>query len=176
MSKNVLLGLIVVTAAVFAFVYGIVQLYPLAAVAVGLGIVWAALELRTLELRAMNLFGVVSTVAFVAFVALAAGASLKQAPAPLVLLGLSTALAAWDVARFRVRIGSDVEAEPLAKLESDHLRKLAITISAGFLIALMPLAIQISLNFVVLLLLILIAVVALRRSMFYLRRDPARSK
>ena len=160
MAKKSLIGLIVITAAVFALIYVTAQMAAPAAVAVGLGVIWLLLEVQD---RAFAL------VFFLAFAALAILGSLYQASPLLVLLGLSTDLAAWDLSRFRARIAGAVEDEAAALLEIKHLRKLAVTAGAGFLLALPALFIQLSINFVVLLLLVLLTIIALRRSMLALR-------
>lgn len=161
MAKNVLLALIVITSVVFAIVYTSAQMYAVAAVAVALGAVWLLLEAQT-EYR-------VAVVFFLAFVALAVLGTLYQSSAVLILFGLTTDLAAWDLSRFRRRIAGVAEADAAALLATNHLRKLAITAAAGFLIALLPLLIELSINFVVLLLFVLLTIIALRRSMFALR-------
>jgi hypothetical protein len=162
MTKKVLLGFIVVTGTVFSFIYAASQAYLFAALAIGVGSVWFILEVK--EERE---FG---TVFFLAFLALAILRSMYQAPVAMLLLGLSTDLAAWDLSRFRIRIASETEREAVALLETGHLRKLAVTACAGFFVALLPVFVQISVSFVALLLIILVTMIALRRSMFYLRQ------
>ncbi len=161
MSQRILWGLIVVTAAVLALIYAALEAYGLAALAVGLGAAWLVLDVR-MAFRFDSAF-------FLAFVALAILGSLLGASAPLVLLGVSTDLAAWDIARFRARIAGEAEGEAAALLETKHLRKLAVTAGVGFVIALLPVLIQISINFVALLLIILLIMILLRRSMLSLR-------
>ncbi len=101
MAKKSLIGLIVITAAVFSFSYAAAQVYGFVAVAVGLGAAWLTLEVKR-EHRFATAF-------FLAFVALAVLASLKQASPLIVLLGLTTDLAAWDLSRFRRRIAGEAE-------------------------------------------------------------------
>ena len=161
MAKKSLFALIVITAVVFALIYAAVQMYALVAVAVGLGAAWLFLEIKRTHPLA--------TAFFLAFAGLAVLGSLKHASPVIVLLGLTTDLAAWDLSRLRARIAGKAEIDALALLETKHLRKLAITASAGFLIALLPLIIQLSINFVVLLLIVLLTVIALRRSMLVAR-------
>lgn len=162
-TKRVLVGLIIVTAAVFTFIHTALQTYGLAVLAVGLGLAWLMVEIRYARTFATGFF--------LAFLALAVVGSLNHAFIPAVLLGLSADLAAWDISRFRARIVGGTETEAVALLESRHLRKLAVTAGAGFFIALLPVFIQISISFVVLLLVILIMMIALRQSMLYLRHD-----
>ncbi len=161
MAKKSLIGLIVITAAAFSFIYATAQVYPLVVVAIGVGAAWLTLEVRR-EHRFASVF-------FLAFAALAVLGSLKQASPLLVLLGLTTDLAAWDLSRFRMRVAGEAESEAAVSLETKHLQKLAATACAGFFIALLPLVIQLSINFIVLLLIMLLIIIALRRSMLIIR-------
>jgi hypothetical protein len=165
MTRKVLLGLIIVTSSVFSFVYAASQAYFFAALAFGLGLVWLVLE-------AIG-DGRFSTVFFLAFLALAILRSMDQAPVTMLLLGFTTNLAAWDLARFRARIASETMSEVLALLETQHLQKLAVTAFAGLVIALLPVFIQISINFVVLLIIILLTMVALRRSILLISSESS---
>lgn len=164
-AKRVLVALIIVTAAVFAFIYAASQDYWLAVLAVGLGLGWLVLETKGQRS--------VGTLFFIAFAALAIAASLRHAAVTAVLLGLSADLAAWDISRFSARIVGETANEAAAFLEMKHLQKLAVTAGAGFFIALLPVFIQISISFIVLLLVILVMIIALRQSMLYLRNDRA---
>ncbi len=161
MAKKSLFALIVITAAVFSFIYAAAQMYALAAVAAGLGAAWLFLEIKRTHPLA--------TAFFLVFAGLAVLGSLKQASPVIVLLGLTTDLAAWDLSRLRVRLAGKSESEALALLETKHLQKLAVTACAGFLIALLPLIIQLSINFVVLLVIVLLTVIVLRRSVLVAR-------
>lgn len=156
MTRIALSGLIIVTSIVIALDYTAVQAYGFALIAFGLGVTWLALEMR--EVRA---FG---TVFFLAFLILTILRSLAQASVVIPLLALTTNLAAWDLSRFRARISGEAGDEVVALLETRHLQKLAVTALAGFAIALLPVFIQLSLNFVILISIILGIMVVLRQS------------
>jgi hypothetical protein len=164
MTGKVLFGLIIVTSSVFSFVYAASQAYLFAAFAFGLGVFWLVMEAKNEP--------AFSTIFFLAFVALAILRSVDQAPVIMLLLGFTANLAAWDWSRFRARIADETRLEVVALLETRHLQKLAVTAFAGFVIALLPVFIQISINFVVVLLLILLTMIALRRSMLLIRGEP----
>jgi hypothetical protein len=165
-TKKVLLGLVAVTTAAFLFAYVASQAYLLAAFAVGLGLIWLILEMG-----GENPLG---SVFFLAFLALAIVGSLSNAPIPIILLGLSTDLAAWDLSRFQARIADEIESDTTVGLQTKHLQKLAVTACIGFFIALLPVAIHISVNFVIFCFVMVLAMIALRRSMLYFRTDHER--
>lgn len=162
MAKLVFWGLVALTAAFFSTVYVVSGEYILAIAAAGLGAMWFTADVK---------FASQGTLFFLAFVALAVIASLSDVPVPLILLALSADLAAWDVARFRARLTGQVEPDILAIMEERHLRVLAVTICAGFLVALLPVFVHLSLPFVIVCLLLLLALLALRQSMRSLRAD-----
>ena len=162
-TKRVLWGLIVVTTAVFSLVYAVLQQPLLAAFAVGLGLLWLGLEVKGENPLA--------SVFFVSFLALAIVGSLISAPILIILLGLSTDLAAWDLSRFRTRIASEIERGTTATLEAKHLRMLAVTASAGFFVALPPVFIHLAIGFVIFGFIMVLTMIALRRSMLYFRSD-----
>lgn len=157
-TKRVLWVLIIVTTAAFLFVYLASQQVLIAVFALGLGLSWLGIEIKG-DNPITSLF-------FLAFLALALVGSLSNAL--ITLLGLSAALAAWDLSRFRTRIADEVETD---LLENRHLQKLAITVSAGYVIALLPVFIHLSLNFLLFSLVTLLAVFALRQAMLYFRSD-----
>lgn len=166
MTRKALLGLIIVTSSVIALVHVVSQAYVFATLSVVLGVIWVVHE----EIQA----GKFSTVLFVALLMLAILKGTDQSLIVLVLLGVSTNLAAWDLSRFRARIADETRQEVIALLESRHLSRLALTIGAGFVVAMLPVFIQISINFVVLLLMILLLMIALRRSVLHMRGDSSR--
>lgn len=162
MTKLVFWGLVALTAAFFSTVYAVSGEYMLAILAAGLGVMWLAADMRIASQ---------GTFFFLAFVALAVIASLSDIPVPIILLALSADLAAWDVARFRARLTGQVEPDILTIMEERHLRVLAVTICAGFLVALLPVFVHLSLPFVTVCLLLLLALLALRQSMRSLRAE-----
>ena len=94
---------------------------------------------------------------------------LQKLPILLMLFGASTTLAAWDLSRFRARVAEAGPGTIPGALETQHLRKLAVTAVSGFGIALLPLAVTVSLNFLVLIVLVLLTMWVLRRSILQLR-------
>lgn len=162
MTAKTLSILIILTAVCFILIFATLQLVLLVALAVAVGILWSILETR-----GAHLF---DNVFFLTFVVLAIVASLEQASAPIVVLALTLNLATWDLARFRRRTANG-EIKDVLLLETIHLRKLAITLCAGFVIALAPLIVRLSVNFVIVLMLIFLTFIALRRSILYLQAE-----
>ena len=162
-AQRALLALIVVAAAALSLASAAAQSYPLAALTLALGAIWLIAEARAQRRP--------GTILFLALLALAVAASLNDAPILIVLVSLSADLAAWDLSRLQARIADGCEGATRAALEASHLRKLAVTACAGLLIALLPALIQISLSFVAVCVLILLAMFVLRRSLLTLRRE-----
>lgn len=163
MIKNILLGLIMVTTALFSLAYLLAGQFPVAVFSLIAGAVWLALEARQQE-SAPSLF-------FLLFFGLAAVGGSIHLTLPVLLAGLCANIAAWDLSRFRTRIGNRAEGEAKALLESKHLQKLSLTTGLGFIIALLSTFVSISLNFVILVVLTLAMLLALRTSLLYLRKD-----
>jgi hypothetical protein len=163
--QRTLLGVVLATAVIFSFVSVLSQDILAASVSAVIGLIWLIQE--------VNGKTTISTAYFVAFVGFAALGSLNHAPVPLLLLGLCTDLAAWDLSRFQQRIRDEETSDEKTFLENNHLQKLAAVTSVGFLIALVPMLMQISVNFVILLLIMLLALIALRQSILSLRGDKA---
>jgi hypothetical protein len=160
-TKRVLLGLIIVTTGVFSAIYVAAQTYLIAILACALGLTWLILE--NTEQWAL------STVFFLVFAGLAIWGSLRHLPIPVMLLGFCADLAAWDLSRFRERIADRVECDRQPALEARHLRVLFAAIGAGFVLALLPTLVSLSISFVALFFVILLTMLALRRSIGYLR-------
>jgi hypothetical protein len=95
--------------------------------------------------------------------------SLNYAPMPLVLLALCSALAAWDLSTFHARTAEVEAGDAKTVMQRNHLRKLGITAGIGFAAALIPLVAQVSISFLALCLLLLVAVVALNSTVGALR-------
>jgi hypothetical protein len=161
--QRTLLGVVLATAVIFACVSVLSQDILAASVSAVIGLIWLIQEVHGKT--------TISTAYFVAFVGFAALGGLNHAPLPLILLGLCTDLAAWDLSRFQQRIRDEETSDEKTFLEHKHLQKLAAVTSVGFLIALVPMLIQISVNFVILLLIMLLALIALRQSILSLRGD-----
>ncbi len=161
--RQALLGLIAVTTAVLVIAHLIAQGYTAAGISALIGIAWLALVANQ-QTR-------FSSVYFAALVMLAAVGSLTKAPLPLLLIGLSTDLAAWDLARFIQRLKAEPEPDHRTPMEQQHLRKLALVAGAGLVLALLPALNTLSLSFVVLLAIMLLLLVLLRQSIVALRRN-----
>ena len=161
MTTRVLYGLITLTTVLLAVANIILQEYLIAAIAIVSGGTWLLLQIKTKEAP--------DSVFFVLFLGLTVLGSLRSIPVPYMLLALSSNLAAWDLSRFQARISHEETSPSKTLLELKHLQKLAVTLSIGFLIALIPTFIQISLNFVVLLFILLVLMLCFRKSIFYLR-------
>lgn len=162
-TKRVLWGLIVATTAVFSLVCAVLQQPPLAAFAVGLGLLWLSVEVKGKNPLA--------SVFFLSFLVLAIVDSLISAPILIILLGLSTDLAAWDLSRFQARIADEIGSGTTVALEVKHLRKLTITASAGFFMALPPVFIHLAVDFIIFGCVMVLAMIVLRQSMLYFRSD-----
>ncbi|HVU14576.1 MAG TPA: hypothetical protein VHD90_25035 [Phototrophicaceae bacterium] len=164
MIRQLQFGLIGIAALVFAVLFVGSQEYVTAGAALVFGVIWIVLEVR--------LWNPLRTVLMIAFVGLAAANALEQASNSLILLGLIAALAAWDLSRFWPRIQEEEAGAAKTRLERAHLQKLALVSGGGFVVALIPLAIQISIQFVGLCLIALIAAVLLRAGIGSLRGEP----
>jgi hypothetical protein len=160
--RRVLFLAIILSSAIFTLV-GAAQNATVALVAAALGVVWLFQEMTG---RAP-----LNSVAFLVFTGVAVLGALGNASLPFLLLGLAATLIAWDLSRFRRRIRAEEADGEKAHLEQAHLQKLAIPVVAGFVIALLPALLTISVNFVVLLTLMLLALLALRQSLLSLRGD-----
>ncbi|MEO8392662.1 MAG: hypothetical protein ABI700_06685, partial [Chloroflexota bacterium] len=160
--RRVLFLAIILSSAIFTLV-GAAQNATVALVAATLGVVWLFQEMTGRE--------TLNSLYFLVFAGLAGLGALGNASLPFLLLGLAAALVAWDLSRFRRRIREEEAGEEKTRIERAHLQKLGIAVAGGFVIALLPVLVTISLNFVVLLVLMLIVLLALRQSMLSLRGD-----
>lgn len=163
MIKNTLFGLIIVTAVLFSLTNFSIELNSAAVFSLILGAAWLILEIRQQKS--------VVTIFFLFYLGLAIVDATNHLPMLILLVGVCANLAAWDLSRFRARIGDQGEGEARARLESKHLQRLLITTGAGFLIALVPAFVSLSLNFTSLAALTLVTLLILRASLMYLRRE-----
>lgn len=158
MTRRILLGLIGAAAAIFVFTNLVYRAYGNAALCLLVGVIWILLEAQQRS-SMPSLF-------FLFFVGMSLAGVLNSQPVVLLLTGLSVSLAAWDLARFRARVG-----ELLPELEHKHLQKLAITGVTGLLIGWLASGIRVSINFVTLAALLLLAMIMLRYAIVYLREQ-----
>jgi hypothetical protein len=161
MTSKILWGLIILTTALVTLVDVAVQEYLIAVFAFALGSLWLILEINQ---KASS-----SSIFFLLFIILAIVGSLHNAPIPTMLLALTTDLTAWDLSRFQARVIHEAASDRRAALETKHLQKLGVTMASGFLLALSPLLVQLSISFVVFLLIVLLLMLTLRKSVLYLR-------
>jgi hypothetical protein len=152
--------LIAVTTAIFTIGYIAVQGQLLAILSFLLGAGWLVLETNERQ-TAISFF-------FLMFLGLAVVGCLQEQPIPIMLLGLTTTLAAWDLSRFQTRIGNQAEGDARDALEKNHIQKLAVTLGIGFVIGLVPVFVTISINFVVIVCVVLLAMLVLRKSVLSL--------
>ncbi len=163
-AKNVLVGLIAATTVIYAGLFLVSREYVLAVCSLAIGSIWLFQATRSIE-SAGSLF-------FLAFIGLAIWGILHNLPGPAMLLAFSTNLAAWDLARFLDRTkGTDGASNIDPVMASRHLQRLGITIGAGFVIALLPMMIKLSVNFVTLAFVALLAMITLRQAVIYLRNE-----
>ncbi len=163
MIRQLQYTLIGITALIFTILFVGSREYVTAVTSIVLGVSWIALEYRG--------WNPLRTLLMSAFVGLAAVSALEHALTPLILLGFIADLAAWDLSRFWPRIQEEEASEARSRLEHSHLQKLALVSGSGFVVALIPLAIQISIQFVGLCLIALIAAVLLRIGIGSLRGE-----
>lgn len=163
MTAKILYGLIVLTTAILTVANITLQEYLIAGVAILLGATWLLLQMKQKD-PPHSFF-------FVLFLGLTILGSLHNISIPFMLLAQSSDLAAWDLSRFLARISQEEESASKTLMELKHLQKLAFTLSIGFLVALLPTFIHISLNFVVFLLVLFLLILTLRKSVLYLRKE-----
>ncbi len=167
MTPKSLLGSIVLTSGIIMFANITLQEYLIAALAFVFGSAWLLLEIKKKESP--------HSVFFLFFLVLAILGSLRNLPIPIMLLALSFDLVSWDLSRFQARIRNEVTSDTKNLLEIKHLQNLAITTSIGFLVALIPVFVHISINFVIFLIIILAIMLGLRKSILYLRNEKKSS-
>jgi hypothetical protein len=163
MTTKVLYGLIILTSVLLTVANIVLQEYLFAGVAIVSGVIWLLLQIKEQE-PPHSFF-------FVLFLGLAILGSLHHISIPFMLLVLSSDLAAWDLSRFLARISQEEESASKTLMESKHLQKLAFTLAIGFLVALLPTFVHISLNFVVFLVMLFLLMLTLRKSIHYLRTE-----
>jgi hypothetical protein len=163
MTTKILYGLIILTSLLLTVTNIALQDYVIASVTIISGAIWLLLQIKKKE-PSPSIF-------FILFLGLAILGSLRNISIPFMLLALTSDLAAWDLSRFQARISQEAESASKTLLELKHLQKLAITLSIGFLVALLPSFVHISLNFAVFLFILLLIMLALRKSILYLRKE-----
>ena len=160
--RQVLFAAIILSTAIFTLV-GAALNTTVALVTAALGAIWLFQEMTGRTPFNYLCFGV--------FTGVTALGAFGNASILFLLLGISAALVAWDLSRFRRRIRDQEADDEKARIERAHLQKLGVTVALGLLIAVVPALLTISLNFVVLLILMLITLLALRQSLLSLRSE-----
>jgi len=163
MTKKVLFGSIILATALLAFANVALQDYLTAALAFAVGSIWLILNTNNKE-TPNSLF-------FLFFIGLAIVGSLRDIPTPIMLLAVSAILIAWDLSQLQAKLINEEESAAKTLLEVKHLQKLAITASLGFLMALIPVFVQFQTSFIIFLFIILVMMLALRKSILYLRNE-----
>ena len=160
--RQVLFVTIILSTAIFTLV-GAALNTTVALITAALGAIWLFQEMTGRTPFNYLCFGV--------FTGVAALGAFGNASIVTLLLGIAAALVAWDLSRFRRRLREEDDDDEKARVERAHLQKLGTTVSLGLVIAFVPALLTISLNFVVLLILMLIALLALRQSLLSLRGE-----
>lgn len=167
MTKTVLYGSIILATVLLAFVNVALQDYLIAALAFASGLIWLILNINNME-APNSLF-------FLFFIGLEIVGSLRDIPTTIALLAASTTLIAWDLSQFQARIRTEEESVTKSLMEAKHLQKLGITASIGFLLALIPVFVQLHISFVFFLIIFLAILLSLRKSILALRNEKKSS-
>lgn len=113
----------------------------------------------------------VAHVALVLFVSAAAFGLGQDLPTGWMLFGLVAALSAWDLDHFAHRLDGAERVQRARLLGRRHLRRLLIVDGLGLLLGGAALTIQVQLDFGLILLLGLLALLGLSRAVRFLRRE-----
>jgi hypothetical protein len=105
----------------------------------------------------------------VSFVGLAAVGLLEGAPAFLMILGATAALAGWDLHHFDRSMEGSAPSETARQYEGYHLRSLALALGFGLLIAVAGALFSLRIPFVFLIVLVLLDLFSLDRVFRYLK-------
>lgn len=162
MSKLALWGSLILTSGALATGYAASGDWPVALLAAIAGGGWLLAQRRgRAEAAAPMLVG---------YIALAALGRWFGAESALMLLGVTGALAAWDLQRLQERLGYASSAQAARDLERAHLKRLGIVSALGYLAGLAALYVQVRLHLALLLLLGLLAIAGLSYAVRYIRR------
>jgi hypothetical protein len=155
-------GSLILTSGALALGYAFSQDWPMAALALLAGGGWALAQRRgQAQIAAPMLVG---------HIALAALGRWFGANGALMLLGVTGALAAWDLQRLCERLAYAPSAQAARDLERVHLARLGLVSALGYLAGLAALIIQVRLHLALLLLLGLFAISGLSYGVRYIRR------
>jgi hypothetical protein len=154
---------IVLAVAVLAIGYGLSALWRGAAVALAVGAFWLAGQWRR--------WGWVASVALVLLIGAAAVGLWSGVGGGWMLVGVVTALVAWDLDRFAWRMRAVGRVEDVDVFGRRHLQRLLTVGGIGLLLGAVALSLRVRLGFAVAFLLALLAVLGLSRVVGFLRRE-----
>jgi hypothetical protein len=153
----------VLAALVLALGYGLNELWGGVAVAVAVGGFWLAGQWRRWEW--------VASAGLVVWIGVAALGLVLGVRGGWMLVGVVTALVAWDLDRFVWRVRAAGRVEDADALERRHLRRLLAVGGTGLLLGVIAFSLRIRLGFAVAFLLALLALWGLSRVVGFLRRE-----
>jgi hypothetical protein len=162
-AKRVQWGLVIVTTSLLATVHLVSGGYQIAACSLVGGLIWLLLEIN--GRRRLSSFFFVGLIGVAVLGMLNRPASLGPLSVPILALGVSTGLAAWDLSRFLARLAFVPRKDALVKLEQRHLHLLLITLGCGLVVILPAMVIRIPLGFGVVFMVVLLLMFVLRRSL-----------
>jgi hypothetical protein len=154
--KRIPIALIVLTTLIFSLSHILSGKYWIGLASCVIGVLWVLAEIYKMALLP-HLF-------FASFIGFAAVGSQNGLPVPLMLFGVCTDLAAWDLSRFQTRIREFTKRNPGAEIIKKHLVKLTATIGIGYILACLPLFIRFSMSFIIVVVLTLLTILVLRQS------------
>ncbi len=161
--KRTLIALIILTTLIFSLSHIFTEKYGVGIASFVIGVLWVLAEIYKMSFLP-HLF-------FAGFIGCAVIGSQNGLPVPLMLLGLCTDLAAWDLSRFSARMREFTKRNPDAGLIKKHLGKLTITLCLGYVLAVLPLFFRFSLSFVAVIGISLLLLYTLRKSILALRNE-----
>lgn len=164
LTNRLLLACITAATAIFSAAFLVSQTYVLALLGVVIGALWLY-QARNNTLTSPAFY-------FLAFVFFAVAGCLQNLSTPLMLVGMTANLAAWDLSRFYARLHAETDNSLKTALEKNHLQKLGFALAVGVVLGLIPLLVSLSVNFIVLMGIVLVAMLIMRRSMHSFRSAP----
>lgn len=161
--KKIQPALVIIITFLFSMAFLFLREYWIALFALAIGVSWLLVEKYKIEFL-FNLY-------FTGFIWLAARGCISDLPIPLMLLGVCVNLAAWDLSRFLARIRQCQMQDPEPGLVKKHMRKLIITLCVGYILALLPITVRLSMNFMLVIVISLLIFFTLRQSLVSLRGE-----
>ncbi len=163
LSPYVLTFSTLIAAGALALGYGLNARFLGALFFVALGLLWlVAQRYRWLPVASLGLLGLTIGAVLGALYGVKGG---------WLLVGITTALVAWDLHHFVQHVQASENLENLRALERAHLWRLGGVVGVGLLLSTLALTIRLTLRFSVILILVLVAFFGLSRLVRYLRRE-----